>query len=179
VILVVGALDTPVNKLASAFHTHKKTPPTGRRLTPELYDALTWIRSHSDSQAVIAVNNAEALEFGYAAFAERRIFLGGWGYSLRSRDDGFAGVVLGLQSGSAGRGGINLYAGRAALNDAVFMHGSGAALARMAGTYGVRYLLIDQVNGYRSDVRALMRFGRPVFAARRVLVLEVRKGRIA
>ena len=33
---------------------------------------------NTPEDAVIAVNNAEALEFGYAAFSERRTFLGGW-----------------------------------------------------------------------------------------------------
>ena len=56
-----------------------------------LYGAMAWIRDNTPEDAVIAVNNEEGLEFGYAAFTERRTFLGGWAYSdkasLRTSSD--------------------------------------------------------------------------------------------
>ena len=76
-LLVAGVLDVPSSKLEPALSNPTPSVESGRRLTPELHRALVWIRRETPDDAVIAVNDGEALEFNYAAFAERRTFLGG------------------------------------------------------------------------------------------------------
>lgn len=43
----------------------------------------------------------------------------------------------------------------------------------MLRRYGVRYLVVDSLNGYPTDVRALERLGRIVYRAPEVLVLDL------
>jgi hypothetical protein len=43
----------------------------------------------------------------------------------------------------------------------------------MSRRYGVRYLVVDSLNGYPADVRRLGRFSRVVYTAPGVLVLEL------
>ena len=74
-----------VNKLKNAIDRPDEPVVSGRRLTPNLYEALKFIRARSSPDAVIAVNNAEALEFSYAAFAERRVFSWVAGDTLSAR----------------------------------------------------------------------------------------------
>ena len=95
-VLLVGALDIPLNQVEPKL-TRATSAETGRRTTPALYRALTWIRSNSPAGSTIAVNNGEALEFAHAAFSERRVFFGGWGYSLRVRETGYASVAFGTR----------------------------------------------------------------------------------
>jgi hypothetical protein len=160
--LLVGALDTPINSL-SALTSRPVPPSEGRRMTPQIYDALRWIRDKSSPDTVIAVNNRNQLEFNYAAFSERPVFLGGWAASQRSRDQGYAQVINGT---------INPFADRLRLNDAVFARGDRAALRVMTAQYRVRYLVIDKINGYPTDLRALTPAGVLVFRAPDVLVLR-------
>ena len=65
-----------------------------------------------------------------------------------------------------GEGRINPFVDRLRLNQAAFMRGDRQALQTMAQRYGVRYLVIDQVNGYRADLPALERAGRTVYRGR-------------
>ena len=73
------------------------------------------------------------------------MFLEGWAYSQRAFAEGYAEV---------GEGRINPFVDRLRLNQAAFMRGDRQALQTMAQRYGVRYLVIDQVNGYRADLPA-------------------------
>ena len=173
VLLIIGILDTPINKLEPSLTRAEAGTETGRRVTPELYEALSWIRHNTPPDSVIAVNNGEALEFDYPALAERRAFFGGWGYSLRSRESGYAAVSRTLITGAAGGAGAELYADRLALNDAVFKRGDRAAMATMAARYRVRHLLIDEVNGYPVDLQALSRLGQVVYRRPGVTVLRL------
>ena len=110
------------------------------------------------------MSNPGIFEFNYAAFTERRIFPGGWGYSQRSKDDGYTEV-------SSGR--LNPFANRLALNDAVFSDGSPAALETLRDEFGVRYLLVDRVNGPPSDLADSSAVGVPVFSNRDAAVIAL------
>ena len=66
------------------------------------------------------------------------------------------------------------YAHKLALNDALFKEGSVQALHTLYRRNGVRYLIVDQINGYSVDLRSLLRMGRVVRRAPGILVLEVR-----
>ena len=92
-VIAVGTLDTPIDSLYGAVSGSRLTVP-GKRLTPELYGALSWIRDETPTGAVIAVNNqwkdsanTVPLAFDYSAFSERRVFLEGWLYSQRYLDE--------------------------------------------------------------------------------------------
>jgi uncharacterized membrane protein len=169
-ILAVGALATPIGSLWGSI-TDPDRQLAGKRVTPQLYEALRWIRDETPSGSVIAVNNhwidpnrAAALAFDYSAFTERRVFLEGWAYSQRAFAEGYQKV---------GAGQVNPFADRFRLNKAAFVHGDRRALRVMADRYGVRYLVIDEVNGYRADLAALERAGRIVYRGPGVTVLEL------
>lgn len=164
-VLSVAVLDAPVDHVKPALANPPSPPARGRRMTPELYGALTWIRDRTAPSSVIAANNAYMFEFDYAAFAERRLFLGGWAYSQRSRDLGYGKVAGGR---------IDPFPVRSELNRAAFVTGSHRALETMIERYGVRYLLVDEVNGYRADTRALATVARPVYRAAGVSILRLR-----
>lgn len=163
-VLLVGALDTPIDNLVSALTNPPAAPSAGRRMTRRLYGALTWIRDRTTPDSVIAVNSSDQFEFDYAAFSERRVFLGGWAYSQRSRDQGYAQVANGL---------TNPFADRLKLGEEVFMRGDRAALRRVVTRYGVRYLLVDEINGYRADLTALKRVAVLVYRTPDVAILKV------
>ena len=135
---------------------------------------MAWIRDNTPEDAVIAVNNAEALEFGYAAFSERRTFLGGWAYSLPVREGGYEAVKHGLHDGCgadlAGRGAVPA---RCALNDDAFEDADPQAISELEDDYGVRYLVVDETNGFPADLEALREAATPVYEAPGVTVLEL------
>jgi hypothetical protein len=168
-VAIVGTVGTFVDNLEPSLSSSAAVPKAGKGLTPELYGALAWIRDRTPSDSVIAVNKQFTglgpFEFDYAAFGERRVFLEGWGYSQRSRELGYAAVAKGL---------INPFALRLTLNEAAFSHGNRAALEVMVRRYGVRYLVVDRVNGYHADMQVLSHVARTVYRAAGVVVLEVR-----
>src|SRR5262249_34403256 len=129
-VVAVGTLDTPIGRLLPYLTNPPPVPEAGHRITPEMYHALTWIRGRTPSNSVIAVNNQSSSlgpsEFDYAAFAERRVFLEGWGYSAPLRSKSFA------ELGDPGP-----FAGRLKLNQAAFMRGDRQALQTMAQQYSV------------------------------------------
>ena len=175
-VLAVGALATPIGSLWGSVTAPDARLP-GKQLTPQLYAALKWIRDETPENSVVAVNNhwidenrTAALAFDYSAFSERRVFLEGWAYSQRAFAEGYQKV---------GASQINPFAGRFALNRAAFTRGDPRALKAMADRYGVRYLLDDQVNGYRADLPALERAGPVVYRARGVTVIELRRPQVA
>jgi hypothetical protein len=166
-LLTVGALDTPADRLWSSLTSTPAPAAPGKgvtALTPLLYRALAWIRDRSPTDSVIAVNSQDRVTANYAAFGERRVFLGGWLYSQRTRDEGFERSAMGAK---------NPFAARSALNVAVFSRGDQQALRLMTTRYGVRYLLVDHVNGFPAPLRALARHGRVVYDNRDATVLRV------
>jgi hypothetical protein len=165
-LVAVGTLDTPIGRVLPALTNLPPPPESGHRFTPELYGALNWIRHQTPADSVIAVNNQSngvgPFDFDYAAFAERRTFLEGWGYSAPLRAVGYAKL-----------GDPGPFAGRLELNKAAFSRGDRQALRVMVGRFGVRYLVVDQINGYPADMPALGRAGRVVYTAPGVSVIEL------
>jgi hypothetical protein len=169
-LLGVGALATPIDSLKPAIAGSTGTGvDLGKTMSPGLYDALVWIRDETPVDSVVAVNNQwidtndqVPLEFIYSGFAERRVFLEGWGYSQRTRDLGFTNLASGA----------NPFADRLELNRAAFA-ADPEALATMARDYGVRYLVVDEINGTAADVGALRQVTRVVYESPEALVLEL------
>ena len=57
-VLAVGALATPIDNLEPAISNPSAVAQNlGKKMTPGLYDALTWVREETPTDAVIAVNN--------------------------------------------------------------------------------------------------------------------------
>ena len=168
VILSVGLVERPVDTLQPGLLRSHAPPETGRRTTPDLHAALTWIRENTSVDAVLAVNSNEAdfgpYEYMHSAYAERRVFLGGWGYSIAARDSNIR------EATGAAR---ITFPGRLALNDAAFRTGSASAIETMRRDYGVRYLVIDEINGFDANLPRLRRLGSVVFRAPGVTVLAV------
>jgi hypothetical protein len=165
-ILGAGLLATPVEQLATAIKNPALRSSERTGLTPGLLKGLEWIRDHTPADDVVAVSNPGIFELEYAAFSERRIFLGGWGYSQRSKDEGFVDV-------SSGR--INPFAHRLALNEAAFGGPDPASLQTMRDRFGVRYLLVDRVNGPPTRVADPGDIGVPVFENPDVTVIALNR----
>jgi hypothetical protein len=177
-VIAVGMLDVPMGWLVPGLANPPDAPQVGKRLTPEIYDALRWIRDNTPSDAVLAVNNqytsAGPFEFDYAAFAERRVFLEGWGYS----DAAAPRTSSSHRFQALGSGLSNPFADRLTLNNAVFMQGDPDALRTMVTQYGVRYLLVDEING-EADIAALRRLGPTVYRTPDALVIAVNPAEVA
>jgi hypothetical protein len=170
-VVLTGFLDTPlhtVHFLASALRV-RSTPyardsPGARGLTPELQQALAWIRRHTPPGAVIAVNNqfSDAARqspdyYYYSAFGERRVFLEGWEDTIADAD----------QLNPT----ITPFPERLRLNDAVFAAGDPSALALLERKFAVRYLLVDRAHGPVQP--RLASLARVVFANRGAIVYRV------
>jgi hypothetical protein len=149
--LTGGALDLPLDQTQRIVDRvrHGKPlhmPSTRSAVDRRLYDGLTWLRSNTNTDDVIAVNNHLVLADGvpipayydYAAFSERRVFLGGWLYSAKTWKVG-GGLVVDLRAFP--------YPGRLRLNQAVFLHGDRSALDTMVTRFRVRYLVVDRLKG--------------------------------
>jgi hypothetical protein len=169
-LLGVGALATPIDSLKPAIaDSGSEGVGIGKTMTPGLYGALDWIRDETPDDSVVAVNNQwidpgnqAPLEFIYSAFTERRVFLEGWGYSQRTRELGLTGTA----------GGANPFQDRLDLNEAAF-DGDAHALETLARDYGVRYLIVDRLNGTPVDLDALRRSARVVYDVPEAVVFEL------
>lgn len=86
VLMVASAVDTTL----TVKEQHQLIPELKvvdyKPLTPDLYEGLTYLREHSDKDAVIAAyrafiySNDNPAFFYYSAFSERRIIVEGWKY---------------------------------------------------------------------------------------------------
>jgi hypothetical protein len=104
-------------------------------MTAALYKGLLWVRHHTDTCDVLAVNNhydsahgGMPAYFYYSAFAERRVFLESWLYTPNGIDSS------------------QPFPARARLNAEAVQEGRPAALLRLADE-GVSYVLIDKLHG--------------------------------
>jgi hypothetical protein len=138
--------------------------PQLRGLTPGLQAALAWIRTHTPTNAVIAVNNvySNAAQtasdyYYYSAFGERRSFLEGWEDTIAAADESDPRLTP--------------FPARYWLNTAVFGAGNAQALAVLRRRYGVRYLLVDHDHGGAAP--GVARLGRVVFANPSATVYQV------
>ncbi len=162
-VVAVGMIGAPVDRIVPALTDRAAESDERTGLTPGLHDGLAWVRDETPTDSVIAVDAPGIFAFSYAAFAERRTFLGGWGYSQRSRDDGFQEVAAGTS---------NPFADRLALNAAAFSADPGAVKA-MRADHDVRYLIVDLVNGPPVVLESLSQLGEPVYENDDVLVIDL------
>lgn len=132
--------------------------PTHQGMSAQLYSGLLWVRDHTPTCAVFAVNNhyleAHARDpryFYYSAFAERRVFLESWEYPAHWDK-------------------AQPFPARMALNTAATQDGQSAAL-RQLGREGVRYALIDNTHGSGAPEPASV--SRLVFANPALAVYEL------
>lgn len=164
-LILVGALDTPLQRIRPALTS--TTAEEGVTMTPELHNALVWIRENSSEDAVLAVNNQVTAggpyEFSYGAFSERSVFLGGWGYSGSFAE----------RTPLDPTPGPGPFRNRLALNEAAFRSADPEALARLRRDFGVRYLLVDELRGSPADLAALDRAAVRVYRGPGVSVFEL------
>jgi hypothetical protein len=128
-----------------------------------LYEGLLWVRKHSTSNDVLAVNtvfNPRACY--YAAFSERR-FLMECSFPETVRHD------------------VNLwpraYPDRFKVNEGIFRHGDPAALRTARDKFGVRYLIVDLIPGHGGSeqmVATVRRLAPIVYRNSAVVVFRVR-----
>jgi hypothetical protein len=170
-VVLVGVLQTPLtttHDLISALRV-RSTPyprdsPIGEGLTPDLQRALAWIRGHTPTSAVIAVNNQYSdsvrhapTYYYYSAFGERRVFIEGWENTIPAAN---------LTDPA-----ITPFPYRLALNNAVFYNADPRALAVMTHRFGVSYLLVDRAHGPVQPRLAAL--GRVVYANPGAIVYRV------
>ncbi len=142
-----------------------------RGITTDLWRGLVWIRDHTRSSDVIAVNNHDlgvsgrSRYFYYSAFSERRVFLESWDYTPQ----GYEHLALGKT--------VTPFPGLLALNDAAVVHALPAAVAELRDRYGVRYIVIDRLHGPVSP--GLARVARVVYANPDVTVFRVDSARFS
>jgi len=172
--VVLTLVDTPLDTLQpwadkrdAGVPQYVPDQPAGPRgVTTGSLAALRWLRGVSDPDDVVAVNvdsvsgSDTGRFFGFAAFAERRTFLGGFGYTSEA-----------VAHAAEERPGLP-FARRRALNTAAFA-GNVRALRTLRDSFGVRYLVADVGHGqlapalgkrlpeiYRSDALRIYRLGK-------------------
>jgi hypothetical protein len=106
-----------------------------RGMTAALYRGLLWVRAHTTTCDILAVNNhstsareVDSIYFYYSAFSERRVFLESWSYT--------PGGTYNRQP----------FPARYALNNRAVILGEPRALRELA-SMGVGYVLIDKLHG--------------------------------
>lgn len=143
-----------------------KTTPSGvfSKLTPELYDGLSWMRNNTSTDSVFAVNNSGTFDFDYSAFSERRAFIEGVAYTRKVLDAGY-GAEMATNFADA-------FPDRAALNKAAFA-GNPDAVQTLIDDYGVRYLVVDSAGDVPVNRVKLSGLAEPVFDDSDVTVLKL------
>ena len=160
---------------------HPLGPACGARsLTPGLYAGLRWLATHTPPDAVLAVNNQYVTlgpmghctkilgqYFYYSAFSERRVMLEGY-YSSEDKPYPPAAVAYRYPDRTP-------YPERFRLTTAIFAHGSRAAVQRAKDRFGVRYLVIDRINGFGNgrSARLVRALGNVVVQNSAVEIIEV------
>jgi hypothetical protein len=172
-LLGAAALDAPLDVFPHLIHESRRGTlyvHGGTGLTTDLYRGLRWIRANTSSRDVLAVSNysvdSQNPEFDdvyYSAFAERRTFLEGWAYTMKTLKRGGFSPRLKRSNSPFPR--------RLRLNDAVFQRGDRKALETIVRDYGVRYLVVDRVHG--GDPARVASLGRRVFSNPAVAVFAV------
>jgi len=166
-MLAASALASPIEMaptagliLTDASVVYAKTTPSAvRRLTPDLFAALQWLKAHTSVNAVIAVSNhwldaanTNGRFYYYSAFSERQVFI-----------EGYDPVRYAINTSWSTAEGAD-FAEREILNNYVFKYADAEALETMTQQYSVRYLLIDSQDGDSDDdSRAVAALGTVVF----------------
>ena len=172
--VTVGALDFPLDqgpnaidrlRSGASFSDYRRTG-----LNSGLYDGLSWIRRNTSTNAVLAVSNyreqnpvhGSATYFYYAAFAERRVFLEGWLFTVAAWN------ILGEDALRSTR---VPFPTRYRLNEAVFKRADPNALNVLVRRYGVRYLVADKLQS--TFTPKLARLGRVAYNNSAVTIYAV------
>ncbi len=120
--------------------TVPRDSPSQPGMTAALYRGLRWVRDHTSSCAILAVNTPEVRSAGaagatadsgyfyYSAFTEREVFFESWDMTIQ------------------GQHGEQPYPGLYALNRAATVRGNPAAVRELARK-GVSYILSDKTHG--------------------------------
>lgn len=154
----IGAFNAPLDVIPALAARERTTGVAYAHQTPQnfgmsagLYRGLLWIRHHTPTNSVLAVNN-QYLDpgrtgpgyFYFTAFAQRRVYLEGWGYAFRT---------TALATGRDYRAAFALapFARRQRVNDLAFGRADARALAAMRAA-GVAYLVVDTAHGGASPV---------------------------
>jgi hypothetical protein len=152
-----GALDAPlslsgnVRSIVSERPAYPRDTPSSRGMTKPLFNGLRWVRAHTPANAVLAVNNHYVATNAprylyYSAFAERRVFLESWWYTMPALALGTPRLLKGAQP----------FPARWELNQRVFEKADSEAASALHQRYGVTYLLVDHTHGPASpDVSKL------------------------
>jgi hypothetical protein len=166
VVVLAALVNVPLDTIAPLARAQADGTrlSAGDDVTPALHEGLEWIREHTPTDAVLAVNVHDTNRgrfdnFVTSALAERRVFLEGWLYSILTREASPREVARGLEQP---------FPERKRLNDAVFA-GDRAAAETLRRSYGVRYLVVDKLHGARRP-----ELGEVVFANSAVDVVALR-----
>lgn len=170
-LVVAGMFDAPGDVVEAADSGLRgdrlyqvPDPPALREINSEVLAAMAWLRGASDVDDVLIVNNQrrttgtggpDARYFDYAAFAERRTFLGGWYYS-----------PLGLATDSGP------LRERIRINRAVLRARSCEDLNSALAEASAQFVLYDHINGSASE--PLGRFIDPVYESPNFAIYDVR-----
>lgn len=129
-LTAVGAWKTALSKRMSVADS-----AASYGMTAALYDGLVWVRLHTTSCDVLAVNNhvnathaSLSAFFYYSAFTERRVFLESWYYTPN------------------GTRVAQPFPLRLKLNTEAISYGAPRALQEL-GEVGVSYVLVDKLHG--------------------------------
>lgn len=159
-LTLVALLDIPLDHLTQWRQLPNAEPVAiafYRRMTPDIYAGMRWLRDNTSTSAVVAFSTTEAASvdpayFFAAGFTERRMFLGGFGNSNQAHHLGFDKVA---------KGEVHPFPTRLTLNQQVFLRADAQALQRMAQDYGVTHLMV--VRGHGGASADLSAIARPVF----------------
>jgi hypothetical protein len=147
--LVLAALNTPLDWFpglaGKAYDGQPEEDVELRGLTAGLYQGLRWVRSNSDSNAVLAVNNhslhpdgRDSKYFYYSAFAERRVYLESWDYTPQTVSKNVFSLPIDRTP----------FPERLRLSQQIFNNADERTIRKLARSYGVRYLVADLVHGH-------------------------------
>jgi hypothetical protein len=169
-ILAAAALNVPLDIGPGLFNRWRGGTLYDREpgLTSGLNEGLEWLRGRARPEAVIAVNGYNLKpgvprydNLNYSAFAERRTFLEGWLYANKTLRAGPEADISGPAMP---------YPERLRLNEAVFRRADRTALRTLVRDYGVRYLVVDRLQG--PVAKKLSGLGRLVFSNSDIAIYE-------
>jgi hypothetical protein len=166
VVLVAAAINVPLDALAPLARDGRLS--AGDDVTRELHEGLVWVRERTPTDAVLAVNVHDTNRgrfdnFVPAALAERRVFLGGWLYSILTGE---------TTPDEVARGAEHPFPERMRVNDGVFA-GDAEAAAALVRDHGVDYLVVDKLHAH-PDPR-VAHLGEIVFSNAAVDVVRLRR----
>ena len=153
--LVLGLLNTPLDWFPHLVKRAAAGKPVYNQelmgLTSGLYSGLLWIREHTPTNAVLAVNNhslhfdnRDSKYFYYSAFAQRRVVLESWDYTAQAAASG----LFSLDTAHTP------FLHRLTLSDLAFGTSDENAIRALAREYGADYLVVDKVHRSAPPLRA-------------------------